>query len=62
MSDINTLAELIRPDDTLRFKLFAQKAIVQDDARITVEVHALVRSSLFETCLGDVFKFVWRRF
>jgi len=45
MSDITTLAELIRPDDTLRFKLFAQKAIVQDDARITVEVHALVSTA-----------------
>jgi len=45
MSDFTNLAELIRPDDTLRFKLFAQKVIVQEDARITVEVHALVSTS-----------------
>ena len=45
MSDIAKLAELLQPDDTLRFKLFAQKAIVQEDARITVEVHALVSTS-----------------
>jgi len=42
MSDLMKLAELIRPDDCLRFKLFAQKVIVQEDARITVEVHSLV--------------------
>lgn len=45
MSDIASLAALIRPDDTLRFKLFAQKVIVQEDARITVEVHALVSTA-----------------
>ena len=45
MSDIAKLAELFQPEDTLRFKLFAQKAIVQEDARITVEVHALVSTS-----------------
>jgi hypothetical protein len=45
MSDITSIAELIRPDDTLRFKLFAQKVIVQEDARITVEVHALVSTA-----------------
>lgn len=45
MSDLTKLAELIRPNDTLRFKLFAQKVIVQEDARITVEVHSLVSTS-----------------
>jgi hypothetical protein len=45
MSDLAKLVELIRPDDTLRFKLFAQKVIVQEDARITVEVHSLVSTS-----------------
>jgi len=45
MTDITTLAELIRPDDTLRFKLFAEKVITQEDARITVEVHALVSTA-----------------
>ena len=45
MSDIAKLAELFRPDDTFRFKLFSQKVIVQEDARITVEVHALVSTS-----------------
>ena len=45
MSDLTKLAELIRPDDSMRFKLFAQKVIVQEDARITVEVHSLVSTS-----------------
>ena len=45
MLDTASLAELLRPDDTLRFKLFAQKVIVQEDARITVEVHSLLSTS-----------------
>jgi hypothetical protein len=45
MSDTASLAELLRQDDTLRFKLFAQKVLVQEDARITVEVHSLVSTS-----------------
>ena len=45
MSDMDKFAELLRPEDSLRFKLFAQKAIVQEDARITVDVHALVSTS-----------------
>ena len=45
MSDITSLAELLRQDDSLRFKLFAQKVIVQEDARITVEVHSLVSTA-----------------
>ena len=45
MSDLATLAKLIRPDDTLRFKLFAQELIHQEDARITVEVHALISTA-----------------
>jgi hypothetical protein len=43
--NIATLAELIRRDDTLRFKLFAQKVIVQEDVRIAVQVHALVSTA-----------------
>lgn len=34
--------QLVKSDDTLRFKLFAQKVIVQSDARLTVDVHALM--------------------
>lgn len=45
MTDATMLAELIRPDDTLRFKLYAQKVIVQEDARVTVEVHSLVSTA-----------------
>lgn len=64
MSNITPLAELIRPDDTLRFKLFAQKVIVQDDARITVEAHALVstaqngRKSLEQKIRGALNSFI----
>lgn len=42
MSTSEQSIQSIRPDDTLRFKLFAQKIIPQEDARITVEVHALM--------------------
>ncbi len=39
MSALTQLAGLIQLNDTLRFKSFAQRMIVQEDARITVEVH-----------------------
>ena len=45
MNDVSSLEALIRPDDTLRFKPFAQKTITQEDARITVEVNALVSTA-----------------
>ncbi len=47
-SDIAILANIIRPDDTLRFKLSAQKEIVQDNARIVVEVHTLISMAASE--------------
>ncbi|NMG31765.1 hypothetical protein [Aromatoleum evansii] len=45
MTEKQMLADLVRPDDTLRFKLFAQKTITQEDARLTVEVNALVSTA-----------------
>lgn len=45
MSDIQALAALIRPDDTLSFKLFAQKTISQEDARLSITVNALVSTA-----------------
>lgn len=37
---------IIKTEDTLRFKLFAQKIIPQSDARLTVEVHTLISGQL----------------
>lgn len=45
MSELSALANLIRPDDSLSFKLFAQKVLIQEDARVTVEVNALVSTT-----------------
>lgn len=45
MTDTTNLADLIHREDTLRFKLFAQKVIVQQDARLMVEVQALVSTA-----------------
>lgn len=45
MNDVNSLEALIRPEDSLRFKLFAQKTITQEDARLTLEVNALVSTA-----------------
>lgn len=45
MNNPQTLADLCKRDDTIRFKLFANRAIVQQDARISVEVNALIGTS-----------------
>ena len=45
MNDFSTIAELIRPDDTLHFKLFAQKTLAQENARLSVTVNALVSTA-----------------
>lgn len=45
MNDAVTVADLLRPDDTLRFKLYAQQTIIQETARLTIEVNALVNTA-----------------
>jgi len=45
MKDILPVADLLRPDDTLRFKLYAQQTIIQETARLTIEVNALVNTA-----------------
>lgn len=45
MSDTIDFSKLVNLDDTLRFRLHAQQIVHQEDARITVEVHALVSTA-----------------
>jgi hypothetical protein len=45
MSDTIDFSKLVAFDDTLKFRLHAQQIVSQDDARITVEVHALVSTA-----------------
>jgi hypothetical protein len=45
MEASEALAELFRQDDTLRFRVQAQKTIPQEDVRISVEVSALVSTT-----------------
>jgi hypothetical protein len=45
MSDTIDFSKLVSLDDTLRFRLQAQQIVHQEDARISVEVHALVSTA-----------------
>ncbi|MFN7219305.1 MAG: hypothetical protein ACK5UX_01530 [Burkholderiales bacterium] len=45
MPDTIDFSKLVNLDDTLRFRLQAQQIVHQEDARISVEVHALVSTA-----------------